>query len=220
MRETQVRSLGWEDPLEKEMATHSSILAWKISWMEKPGWVLSMGSQRVGHDWATSLPFLAAIPEVLHLSFFIPYPLNVWYLLYLIICWFLLPLVPFTLCRRQGRINNNIHLALGWVSRVNNANIFSLLPSSASWLLTANFLMQSTHSLLKLTFLKSFILLHVSKPLELEIPFSFLNYLLFQKYIKISRIVKWTSSPHHPVSIIISLWSVVSSISPPATRIT
>jgi len=37
MRETQVRSLGWEDPLEKEMATHSSILAWKIPWMEKPG---------------------------------------------------------------------------------------------------------------------------------------------------------------------------------------
>ena len=49
MRETQVRSLGREDPLEKEMATHSSILAWKISWME-PGRLQSMGSQRVGHD--------------------------------------------------------------------------------------------------------------------------------------------------------------------------
>ena len=48
--ETQVRSLGWEDPLEKEMATHSSILVWKIPWTEKPGWLLSMGSQRVGHD--------------------------------------------------------------------------------------------------------------------------------------------------------------------------
>ena len=49
MRETWVRSLGWEDPLEKEMATHSSILAWKISWME-PGRLQSMGSQRVRHD--------------------------------------------------------------------------------------------------------------------------------------------------------------------------
>ena len=49
MQETQVRSLGWEDPLEKEMATHSSILAWKISWME-PGRLQSMGSQRIGHD--------------------------------------------------------------------------------------------------------------------------------------------------------------------------
>ena len=50
MRETQVRSLGWEDPLEKEMATHSSILAWRIPCMEKPGRLQSMGSQRVGHD--------------------------------------------------------------------------------------------------------------------------------------------------------------------------
>ena len=50
MRETWVRSLGWEDPLEKEMATHSSTLAWKIPWTEKPGRLQSMGSQRVGHD--------------------------------------------------------------------------------------------------------------------------------------------------------------------------
>ena len=55
MWETQVQSLGWEDPLEKEMATHSSILAWKIPWVEEPGRLQSMGSQRVGHDWATSL---------------------------------------------------------------------------------------------------------------------------------------------------------------------
>ena len=46
--ETLVRSLGWEDPLEKQMATHSSILAWKISWTEEPGGLQSMGSQRVG----------------------------------------------------------------------------------------------------------------------------------------------------------------------------
>ena len=46
--ETRVRSLGWEDPLEKEMATHSSILAWEIPWMEEPGELQSMGSQKVG----------------------------------------------------------------------------------------------------------------------------------------------------------------------------
>ena len=50
MQETQVRSLGWEDPLEKEMAAHSSILAWKIPWMVEPGRLLPMGSQRVGHN--------------------------------------------------------------------------------------------------------------------------------------------------------------------------
>ena len=50
MWETWVRSLGWEDPLEKEMATHSSTLARKIPWMEEPGKLQSMGSQRVGHD--------------------------------------------------------------------------------------------------------------------------------------------------------------------------
>ena len=50
LRETRVRSLGREDPLEKEMVTHSSILAWRIPWMEKPGRLQSTGSQRVRHD--------------------------------------------------------------------------------------------------------------------------------------------------------------------------
>ena len=50
MWETQVWSLVWEDPLEKEMATHSSILAWRIAWAEEPGRLQSMGSKRVGHD--------------------------------------------------------------------------------------------------------------------------------------------------------------------------
>ena len=54
MRETQVQSLGQEDPLEKEMVTDSSILAWKIPWMEKPGGLQSMGFQRVRHDWVTN----------------------------------------------------------------------------------------------------------------------------------------------------------------------
>ena len=50
MWETGVLSLGWEDPMEKEMATHSSILAWRIPWTEEPGGPQSMGLQRVGHD--------------------------------------------------------------------------------------------------------------------------------------------------------------------------
>ena len=50
MQETQVHSLGQEDPLEKEMAIHSSILVWRIPWTEEPGELLSMGLQRVGND--------------------------------------------------------------------------------------------------------------------------------------------------------------------------
>ena len=55
MRETQVWSLGLEDPLEKVMATHSSILPWKIQWTEDPGGLQSMGLQRAGHDWVTNI---------------------------------------------------------------------------------------------------------------------------------------------------------------------
>ena len=54
MWEIHARSLGWEDPLEKGAASHSSILAWRISWTEEPGRLQSMGSQRVGHDWTTN----------------------------------------------------------------------------------------------------------------------------------------------------------------------
>ena len=50
MQETQVQFLGWEDPLEKEMATHSSTLAWRIPWTEEPGRLQSMGVSRVGHN--------------------------------------------------------------------------------------------------------------------------------------------------------------------------
>ena len=57
MRETWVQSPGREDPLEKEMLTHSSILAWRIPWTEEPGGLQFTGSQRVGHDWATLLDF-------------------------------------------------------------------------------------------------------------------------------------------------------------------
>ena len=54
MWETQLHSLGQEDPLEKEMATHSSILAWKIPWLEEAGRLQSLGLQRVGHDGVTN----------------------------------------------------------------------------------------------------------------------------------------------------------------------
>ena len=59
MLETWVWSLGWENPLEKGMATHSSILTWRILWTEEPGGLQSMGMKRVGHDWVTNtnLPF-------------------------------------------------------------------------------------------------------------------------------------------------------------------
>ena len=58
MQETWVRSLGQEDPLEKEVATHSSILAWRIPWTEESGGLQSTGSQRVGHDRASDLIYL------------------------------------------------------------------------------------------------------------------------------------------------------------------
>ena len=54
MQETRAQSLSREDPLEKEMATYSSIVAWEIPWTEEPGGLYSMGLQRVGHDWVTN----------------------------------------------------------------------------------------------------------------------------------------------------------------------
>ena len=54
-KKTKVQSLGREDPLEEEMATHSRILSWEVLWTEEPGGLLSVGSQRIGHDWAHSL---------------------------------------------------------------------------------------------------------------------------------------------------------------------
>ena len=62
--ETRVQSLGQEDSLEKEMVTHSSILAWRIPWTEKPGRLQSIGSQRVGHDWVTSFTYLLTYSHI------------------------------------------------------------------------------------------------------------------------------------------------------------
>ena len=64
MRETRVRSLGWEDLLEKEMATHSSTLAWRIPRMEEPGRLQFMGLQRVRHDCATSLSLISIVISI------------------------------------------------------------------------------------------------------------------------------------------------------------
>ena len=67
MQETQVWSLDQEDPLEKEMATHSRLLAWKIPWTEKPGGLQLMGSQRVEHDWVTEYNWLLVFIELMEL---------------------------------------------------------------------------------------------------------------------------------------------------------
>ena len=64
-RETQLRSLGRENPLEKEMATHSRTLGWKIPWTEETGGLQSMGSQRVGHESVTSLHFFTFVKLVI-----------------------------------------------------------------------------------------------------------------------------------------------------------
>ena len=68
-RETWVRSLCWEDPLEEGMATHSSIPAWRIPWTEEPGGLQSMGSQKVGQDWAAGVA-LAYFNDFLAGAFF------------------------------------------------------------------------------------------------------------------------------------------------------
>ena len=64
VQETWVQSLGQEDLLEKEMATHSSILAWRVSWTEEPGGLQSMGLQRIRHDWATNAYLLPSSKHV------------------------------------------------------------------------------------------------------------------------------------------------------------
>ena len=69
MQETRVRSLGWEDPLEKGMATHSSLLAWRIPWTEEPGGLQSRGLQRVRHDRVTKPPPFTKITSVLTFPF-------------------------------------------------------------------------------------------------------------------------------------------------------
>ena len=89
MQETWVWSLGQEDSLKKKMATHSSILAWKIPWTEEPDGLQSTGSQRVGHDWETSLHFTKS---------------NDWYRVGKALGWWRQRLRHHTLWRLQGSI--------------------------------------------------------------------------------------------------------------------
>ena len=87
MRENRVRSLGWEDPLEKEMPTHSSILVWRIPGTEELDELQSMGSQRVRHDWATnSFSFIIAKQpwSLSNVFFFFPSSLQVCFVLHFI----------------------------------------------------------------------------------------------------------------------------------------
>ena len=77
-QDIQVQSLGREDSLAKEMATHSSTLSWKIPWTEEPGMLQCMGSQRVGHDWATSLTLFSPVLSK-YKSTFILYRFHLFY---------------------------------------------------------------------------------------------------------------------------------------------
>ena len=78
MQETWVQTLGWEDLLEEGMATHSSILAWKIPWTEKPGRLLSMGSHRVGHDWSDLAAAAAAAVQKLNVGLKLYWYSHLW----------------------------------------------------------------------------------------------------------------------------------------------
>ena len=76
MQETWVQSLDWEDPLEEEIATHASILAWKIPWTKEPGGLQFMGSQRVRYDWATEHTYYLLILGAYHVNCSIDININ------------------------------------------------------------------------------------------------------------------------------------------------
>jgi len=78
MEETRVRSLDWEDPLEEGMATHSSILAWRIPWTEEPGRLQSMGLQRVGYNRVTEYTYDSIY---MNIYIYIHEALNIWHIL-------------------------------------------------------------------------------------------------------------------------------------------
>ena len=85
--ETWVWSLGWEDPLEEIMATHSSVLAWRIPWTEEPGRLQSVGSQRVGHNWAsnthTHTPFIVIVRYWLYSVLL--HSISLWLILFIVV---------------------------------------------------------------------------------------------------------------------------------------
>ena len=121
MQETWVQSLGWEDPLQKGMATNFSILAWRTPWTEEPGGLQSMGSQRVWHDWVTNtFTFMC----VIHI-----YPLHM-YPIYTHI-----PATPYK-CWQIWYVKNNTAVALShlWISALNVQNkIFLFWKNICCW---------------------------------------------------------------------------------------
>ena len=131
MWETQVWFLGLEDPLEKEMATHSSILAWKIQWTEETRGLQSMGSQRVGHDWATSLHFTSLHVKKSHMRENQPPLFHSWPLVFLTSLgglgyvkhksWFLAMLCWFGTNHFLQNIQSNIFLLLNHGEEFNKA---------------------------------------------------------------------------------------------------
>ena len=122
MRETWVRSLGQEDPLEKEMPTHLSTLAWKIPWTEKPSRLQSMGLQRVRHNWVTSLLHILDTSPFWDTSFinmfslcidcpFIYWPVFAKWNFFILIklCW---PIIPFRIMLLMSHLRT-LYLLLG-----------------------------------------------------------------------------------------------------------
>ena len=107
MWETRVQSLGWGDPLEKEMAIHSSTIAWKIPWTEEPGRLQSMELQRVRHDWATSLSLSHLyLDEHIYISdIFNIYKLNQ------TIC-YIVSILFYAVCWENFSISTNIYVPL------------------------------------------------------------------------------------------------------------
>ena len=111
MQETWVRSLGWEDSLEKRMATHSSILAWRIPRTEEPGGLQSMGSQTVGHSWATNMYVYA------YLSIYLHQPIQPIFsflgsVLFFFIAVYLLYKVVLVSAEQQSQPGTHLHLSL------------------------------------------------------------------------------------------------------------
>ena len=110
VQETRVRSLAQEDPVEKEMAAHSSILAWRTPWTEEPGGLQSMGSQRVGRDWARTSLNLLSLAFMLCFLFTLLLVLFLSPTLYFKFCW----AFHFPLCTPLPRFSNSL-VGMIWI---------------------------------------------------------------------------------------------------------
>ena len=143
MWETQVQSLGREDPLEKEMATRSSILAWRIPWTEEPGRLQSMESQRVWHDWVTNtftwliysvvlIPTVQPSDSVIHVDIHTHIPYRILFSIMVLMGCFI------------------------WFSVLNNRTLL-LIPNLGSWACLLHSPKSSTFNLFNLTFEPSWI---------------------------------------------------------------